>query len=42
MRTIERAHAIFSASPAEAARDAAGLAVIALLVFAGFLVPAIV
>ena len=40
MRTIERAQAIISAAPVEAGRDAAGLALLALLVFSGFLLPA--
>jgi hypothetical protein len=42
MRMIRRTHAIFSAAPRAALADAAGLAVMALLVFAGFLLPALV
>jgi hypothetical protein len=42
MRTIEKAHAIISAAPGEAIREAAGIAVLALLIFAGFLLPALV
>lgn len=41
MRTIARAQTIISAAPAEALRDAAGLAVLALLVFSGFLLPSV-
>lgn len=39
MRTIERAQIIFAAAPGEALKDAAGLAALVLLIFAGFLVP---
>ena len=42
MRTIERAQSIIAAAPGEALRDAAGLAVLALLVFSGFLLPAMI
>lgn len=41
MRTIERAQSILATAPDEAVRDAAGLAVLALLVFSGFLLPAV-
>ena len=40
MRTIERARSILAAAPGEALRDAAGLAMVALLIFSGFLVTA--
>lgn len=42
MRTIEKAHAIIAAAPGEALREATGTAVLALLIFAGFLLPALV
>lgn len=42
MRMIRRTHAIFSTAPRAALGDAAGLAVMALLIFAGFLLPALV
>lgn len=42
MRTIERAQTILAAAPGEALREAAGLAVLALLVFSGFLLPAMI
>jgi hypothetical protein len=38
MRTIERAQTILAVAPGDALRDATGLAVVALLIFAGFLV----
>ena len=41
MRMIRRTYAIFSAAPRDAVGDAAGVAVMALLIFAGFLLPAI-
>ena len=39
MRVIRRTHAIFSAAPRDALGDAAGLAAMVLLIFAGFLLP---
>lgn len=40
MRTIARAQTIIAAAPGEALRDVAGLAALALFVFSGFLLPA--
>jgi hypothetical protein len=42
MRVIRRTQAIFSTAPRAALGDAAGIAVTALLIFAGFLLPAVV
>lgn len=42
MRTVRRAHAIVAAAPHEAVRDAIGVAVMAALIFAGFMLPAFV
>lgn len=42
MRIFAKAQAIIAAAPGEALREAAGIAVLALLVFAGFLLLAIV
>ena len=39
MKTFERAHEIFAANPREAMTDALALAGLALLIFAGFMVP---
>jgi hypothetical protein len=41
MRVIRRTHAIFATAPRDALGDIAGLAVMALLIFAGFLLPAV-
>ena len=41
MRMIRRTHAIFSTAPRDALGDVAGLAAMALLIFAGFLLPAL-
>ncbi len=40
MRTIEKAHRILAHSPREAMNDALGLAAVVVLIFAGFLAPA--
>jgi len=42
MRTIETARTILSTRPKEAMSDAVGLAAMALLIFAGFLAPAVI
>lgn len=41
MKTINRAQTIIEATPREALADAIGLAAIALLIFGGFLAPAL-
>ena len=40
MRTIEKAQAILAENPKGAMSDAIGLAAVAVLIFAGFVVPA--
>ncbi|MEM1162619.1 MAG: hypothetical protein AAGJ28_16935 [Pseudomonadota bacterium] len=42
MRTIQTARTILTSRPKEAMADAVGLAVVAVLIFAGFLAPAVV
>ena len=42
MRTIEKAQKIVTEAPKEAAGDAIGLAVVAILIFTGFIAPAFV
>ena len=42
MHMIERARAAFAAAPREAVGDAAGLAAMALIILAGFMLPALV
>lgn len=42
MRTIQKAHAIIAAAPGEALREVFGIVVLAGLIFAGFLLPALV
>ncbi|MEL6999729.1 MAG: hypothetical protein ACFB03_00570 [Paracoccaceae bacterium] len=41
MRTLERANEIIKTAPKEALGDAIGLAAVAMLIFTGFLAPAI-
>ncbi|MEL7469348.1 MAG: hypothetical protein AAFN27_12900 [Pseudomonadota bacterium] len=41
MRTLERASEIIKTAPKEALGDAIGLAAVAMLIFTGFLAPAI-
>ncbi|MEM9062715.1 MAG: hypothetical protein AAGD13_19815 [Pseudomonadota bacterium] len=41
MRTLERAHEIVKSAPREALGDAIGLAAVAMLIFTGFLAPAV-
>ena len=42
MRTLEKAQNILTHAPKEAVGDAIGLAVVAILIFAGFMTPAFV